>query len=154
MNDFYGCLAMGQKFEKKALEYFTYDNAYFPKGNFKEYDFILDDDIKVEVKSDCLAGKTGNLAIEYKCNDKASGITATTADFWIYFVRYDFNDLENFDVYKIPIKKLRKKCKKYGVIKSGGDNNRARMYLVKKEKFKKYLIFQSKKREEDACLFS
>jgi hypothetical protein len=153
MNDFHGCLAMGQKFEKKALKYFTYDKVYFPKGLWKEYDFILDDDIKVEVKSDCLAGKTGNLAIEYKCNNKASGLTATTADFWIYFVRYDYNDLENFDVYKIPIKKLRKKCKKYGVIKSGGDNNRARMYLVKKEKFKKYLIYKGEKKKNE-CLFS
>lgn len=37
-----------------------------------------------EVKNDLLAERTGNIAIEYECRGRASGLAATTADYWVY----------------------------------------------------------------------
>ncbi len=146
------CLKVGQEFEKKALNFFKYEKVFFPQGKHSEYDFILDDDIKIEVKSDCLSGQTGNLCIEFENRKKPSGIEKTTADFWIYFVRYSYTDKNDFDVYKIPTKKIKKRCKKYGRIVSGGDGGNSKMFLINKSKFKKYLIHQSQKRTD--CMFS
>jgi hypothetical protein len=38
----------------------------------------------IEVKTDRLAHKTGNIFIEYECRNKPSGIATTTATYWIY----------------------------------------------------------------------
>lgn len=134
MEKFRRDLERGKKYEKIALSYFKYEKVYFPKGKCKEYDFILDDKIKIEVKSDRLASSTGNLAIEYKCNGKPSGIFASEADYYIYFINYQEHD----DCYKIPLKDLKDICRKQGRKISGGDGNRSRMYLVKKEHFINY----------------
>ena len=39
---------------------------------------------QVEVKSDGLARRTGNLFIEYRCRGRASGLAVTTADRWAF----------------------------------------------------------------------
>ena len=144
MNKFQKDLKTGHEYEKRSLLYLDYDTHEFIKGYHKEYDLeIIKDDkkITIEVKSDKQASLTGNLAIEYKCNKKPSGITSTTADFWVYFIVY--SDRE--ECYKIPteeLKELVKGCKKV----SGGDGMRSRMYLLNKSIVQKYLInFKNKK---------
>jgi len=142
-NKFQKDLETGHFYEKRSLLYLDYDDHKFINGYFKEYDLELTKDgklIKIEVKSDKQASRTGNLAIEYECNNKPSGITSSTADFWIYFIVFDDHE----EVYKVPLEKLRriaKKCRKV----SGGDGNLSRMYLVPKNKLCKYLInFENK----------
>ena len=108
------------------------------KGYFKEYDLIITKDnneTRIEVKSDRHASKTGNLAIEYECNNKPSGITSTEADYYIYFIVHPDRD----ETYKIPIddlKNLVKDCRKV----SGGDGNRSKMYLLHRTKIQNYLV--------------
>ena len=138
---FYKDLRQGQIYEKKCLEYLDYDSVVHKKGYFKEYDLTIFKDgtpIKIEVKSDRQASRTGNLAIEYECRKRASGITTTLADYWIYFIVH--TDKE--ECYKIPIEDLKnlvKDCRKV----SGGDNMESKIYLLNKNKREKYLIYKN-----------
>lgn len=127
-------LKLGNEYEKQALTFFNYNKVHFPSGNFKEYDFILDDKIKIEVKCDRMAHITGNFAFEFKCFDKPSGITTTKADYYIYFIKY------TGEAYKIPIKNILRACEMPDMIVKGGDYNKSYMYLIKRHRFKQFLI--------------
>lgn len=130
-------LSQGHKYEKESLEYLEYDTVKHMKGYFKEYDLIINKDgfkTKIEVKSDRQASKTGNLCIEYECNNKSSGITSTEADFWIYFIVYPDRD----ECYIIPIEDLRELVKFSRKVK-GGDGMRSRCYLLNKSMVKQYI---------------
>jgi len=103
-----------------------------PNGQFKDYDFIIDD-IKYECKYDKLASKTGNICIEFECNDKPSGITSTKAKYYI------IKTLDN--VYKIKVSRINKIIKRNSFkIVNGGDGYRSKMYLINKSYFEKYII--------------
>lgn len=139
MNKFQKDLATGQEYEKRSLLYLDYDTYKFIEGYFKEYDLeITKDGVKttIEVKSDKQASLTGNLAIEYECNKKPSGISTTTADFWIYFIVFPEEDKE--EVYKIPLEDLKNLIKGCRQV-SGGDGYRSRMYLLPKSVVQKFL---------------
>lgn len=47
-------------------------------------------DIKLEVKKDDWTVKTGNIAIEFECRGKPSGILVTRADFWCHVIGHYF----------------------------------------------------------------
>lgn len=130
-------LKKGQKYERLATEYFDYRSVHFPKGKFSDYDFILDNKLKIEVKSDIIASTTGNLAIEYKCNGKPSGLHTTKSDFYVYFICHADKEDEAF---KIPTEELKSLCRKNGRKVSGGDRNASRMYLLHRDHIIKYLI--------------
>ena len=102
MGNFAKQLSQGQEYEKKSLEYLDYDDYKHDKKYRKEYDLIIIKDgkeIKIEVKSDRQASQTGNLAIEYECNRKPSGISSTEADFYIYFiVIVDYSNTKSRDL--------------------------------------------------------
>jgi len=126
-------LNFGKEYEKKALEYIEYKTVIFPEGYFKPYDFITDGDTKYEVKCDRLGYKTGNLAIEYECNNKPSGISTTEADYWIYFIISP----DKTDCYKIPVSDLLNlinDCRKV----RGGDNYMSCLRLLPIKKCSKY----------------
>ena len=91
-------------------------------------------DKKIEVKSERdVWQRTGNIAIEYQCYGKPSGINATTSDYWFHnlcigeetFATLVFNT----DNLRRIIKNLDKKKSV-----SGGDNNASRMYLLNLQK--------------------
>lgn len=140
-NKFEKDLEQGKKYELESLNYLDYDTYEMKEGYFKEYDLIITKDnvdIKIEVKSDRQASITGNMAIEYECNNKPSGITSTTADYWLYFVVHKDKD----ECYKIPtneLKDLVKDCKKV----RGGDNYKSKMYLLKINNCRKYIIYKN-----------
>jgi|OM-RGC.v1.029334484 hypothetical protein len=86
-------LQYGQKYEEKAIQYFINNGyelkEYIPNKKVLEYDFIIskdNKDYKIEVKCDRLASKTGNIAIEYECSNKPSGISTSQADYYIYYI--------------------------------------------------------------------
>ena len=146
MNKFQKQLANGNIYEMRSLMYMEHDTYEQKQGKFKPYDLIIthkSKTYKIEVKSDRQAGRTGNMAIEYECNNKPSGITSTEADFYIYFIIYmdDIQEdgLPREECYKIPIKKLIKIAEKCRNVR-GGDGNRSCMYLVNKSLVQKYLI--------------
>lgn len=147
MKKFFEDLKRGQVYEKMASNYFKYSKIHYPKGKFSYYDFIIDDKIKVEVKSDRIAGVSGNFAIEYECRGKPSGINITQADFYLYFIIYPD---DKHCVYKIPVEQLKKISKEKGRKIKAGDDNASRIYLLHKHLLKDYLI---EKRPEVGCLF-
>lgn len=143
MNKFKKNLLQGQIYEKKCLDYLDYDNVeYPPEGKFKDYDLtIIKDNIRttIEVKSDRQASITNNLCIECECSNKPSGISATKADFWIYFIVFPTYD----ECYKIPTNELKELVK--GTKKViGGDNRLTKVYLLNKHKLQNYLIYPIK----------
>jgi len=91
-------------------------------------------DKKIEVKSERdVWQKTGNIAIEYECYGKPSGISATESDYWFHnlcigdetfaTIVFDTNSLKRI---------INNLDRKRSV--SGGDNNAARMYLLNLQK--------------------
>jgi len=91
-------------------------------------------DKKIEVKSERdLWQKTGNIAIEYECYGKPSGINATESDYW-------FHNLcigeDTFATIVFDTKSLKRIIDNldYKRSVSGGDNNASRMYLLNLQK--------------------
>ena len=106
-------------------------------------------DKKIEVKSERdVWQKTGNIAIEYECYGKPSGINATESDYWFHnlcigedifaTIVFDTNSLkriiDNLD-YKRSV--------------SGGDNNASRMYLLNLQKLFSSDVIKAFKETQD-----
>ena len=135
-------LEFGNSYEMKLLEHIDYDEYFISKGNFKPYDIkILKDKkyIRYEVKADRLAYKTNNIAIEYECSEKPSGINTTRAKYYAYFIVKP-NDL--YDLYIVPVKNINEliKDEKYKKIVSGGYLFKSKMYLFDLNLFSKYIV--------------
>ena len=91
-------------------------------------------DKKIEVKSERdVWQKTGNIAIEYECYGKPSGINATESDYW--FQNLCIGD-ETFATIVFDTESLKRIIDNldYKRSVSGGDNNAARMYLLNLQK--------------------
>ena len=133
-------LAFGNDYEMLFVEKYHSDGNKIdmPKGCFKLYDVCVDG-VKYEVKADRQTHKTRNIAIEYECSGKGSGITTTTADFYAYFIVIP-NGM--YHLYMIPTFILRKYIseEKYFRIVSGGDGWRSKMYLFNISVFERYLV--------------
>jgi hypothetical protein len=136
--NFLSCLSHGQHYEKKALDYILYDDIKYPDINVRKYyDFeisINGEKIKYEVKADRKASITGNIAVEFECNKRPSGIFTTWAKFYIYFINY----MEYDECYIIPVNDLKNICNIDNRKVRGGDGMRAMMYLVNIEDIKSY----------------
>lgn len=118
-----------------------FESIIFPVGLYKYFDFTGVIDGKTyafEVKNDKKAKETGNIAIEYMCNDKGSGITTTYADYWCVKI-----DERYFIARTNNIKKAINEVKYFKTV-SGGNGNRSKMYLFKVEYFTKELCVQIK----------
>ena len=143
MNKFNFDYQTGKYFEDEFLKIIDYNSYSRPNGNFPFYDFeILDKDfkvVKVEVKADYYIHKTGNIAIEYECRNKPSGINITTADYWAIF---EYITKTEYTLYYIPFDIIKKYIdeKKYFKHLYGGDMNASRLYLFKKDLFTEYII--------------
>ena len=121
-------LLLGEKYQTKLLDIIEYDNYEMATGNFKPWDVKIEfcsDTITFEVKADRKATTTNNIAIEYQCNNKPSGISTTEADYWAYFL------VGTNTYYLIPTSTIRTAIenKKYTRIVNGGDGFRSSMYL-------------------------
>jgi hypothetical protein len=133
---FVKCLAYGKTGEKLAKTFFTdYDELVdAPDGKFSFWDFYVrykDKKKYYEVKKDSYTTRTGNMCIEFESNGKASGISITTADYYIYLV-------EGEEVYyMIPVETIRSMIEdgKYHKKQKGGYKWLAHFYLFKRELF-------------------
>lgn len=89
---------------------------------------LFNGEYKVEVKSDYIAHRTGNVFIEFSSRGKPSGISTTEADYWLY--RIDkINCCALWDVNHLK-EKLRAYYKSNMYIKRGGDNNTSLGFLI------------------------
>jgi len=131
---FFNDLKEGQKIEDEMIMIFSNKDSIVikaPNKQFYDYDFIIDD-IKYECKYDKLASKTGNICIEFECNNKPSGISTTQSKYYI-IKTYD-------NIYKIKVKKIIKLINNNNFkIVNGGDGYRSKMYLIDKSYFEKYI---------------
>ena len=97
---------------------------------------VLDmfENAKIEVKSERdIWQKSGNIAIEYECYGKPSGIKATESDYW--FHNLCIGD-ETFATIVFDTKSLKRIISNLDSKRSvsGGDHNAARMYLLNLQK--------------------
>lgn len=117
-----------------------------------------DEVLRIEVKADRMMHKTNNIAIEFMCNDKPSGIDISKALVWaIWEVIPD----KKPSLYMIPRQILRLAIKdgKYKRIVKGGDLGRSSMFLFDKSVFKDYLlgereIYTMERYKRDSKLFN
>lgn len=95
-------LKIGHAFEEKALNRMisiygdTYNNHKWFDNS--KCDFMINNDIKYEVKTDFKTFDTSNFFIEYEYDNKKSGITNTEAKYWIL--------CDGLFFYKVKTKKL------------------------------------------------
>ena len=104
---------------------------------------------KIEVKSERdVWQKTGNIAIEYECYGKPSGINTTESDYW--FHNLCIGD-ETFATLVFDTKSLKKIINKldYKRSVSAGDNMASRMYLLYLQKLFSSDVIKAFKEEEN-----
>lgn len=85
---------------------------------------------KVEVKTDRLTEKTGNVYIEYESRGKPSGIVTSEADYWVYKVGEGRAIIIEKEELKRKLRELVRSGKARMGVK-GGDNNTSLGILVK-----------------------
>lgn len=121
-------LAQGKDAEHYVCNFL---NRWFPTasvfdGKNKGYDIdIPEKEEQMEVKYDRLSKDTGNLAIEYECRGKPSGIEVTTSQRWCIIFGKD--DGWFFAFVEVPV--LRSLCQGKRTV-SGGDGYLSKMYLL------------------------
>ena len=87
---------------------------------------------QIELKTDRITQRTGNVFVEFESRGKESGILNTTAIYWVFCIWTDKYKEQTYIF--IPTRRLKKliKVKKYKVSK-GGDNWTSKGYLVPKQ---------------------
>lgn len=139
MND----LVFGNQWEKNLLNYVEYDKVEYSPKYCKGWDVELTHEgvaVKYEVKADRLAHRTGNLAIEFACNKKPSGITTSESDYYAYFIIRE--QLEPL-LYLIPtsdLKEMMSDPKDGWKVIRGGGGWRSEMILIPMTELEQYIF--------------
>ena len=96
---------------------------------------------KIEIKTERdWWDKTGNIALEYECNGKPSGISATTSDYWIHILA---KGKKNHCMIVFEISRLKKIVNQYKETHTRmvGDRNASKCVLLPiKKLFDKEII--------------
>ena len=80
----------------------------------------------IEVKTDFLADKTGNIAVEFESWGKPSGIATTSARHWVFVIP---NKIAIF-VETTRLKEIARKFYQEGKVTKGGDLDKSKMVLI------------------------
>jgi len=129
----------GHKAEEEVLEklatYFKVKKEDIERCHNKDFDLSISGlRLTFEVKNDLMAAQTGNIAIEYECRGKPTGLATSKAGFWIYKFAGS--------LWVVPTAVLRQKLlieKRYFRQVSGGDKgSNTKMFLVKTTAFKSW----------------
>ena len=111
---------------------FDLDLAYGKVREQRIADMLQDKKIEVKSERD-LWMKTGNIAIEYECYGKPSGIAATEADYWFHNLCVGDKTFATL-VFDVPSLRTIIENLDYKRSVSGGDNYASRMYLLNLQK--------------------
>jgi hypothetical protein len=153
MNSFIKDLNFGKKYE---LIFAKLTNKKFIQTvGLSSYDIELNYNnkiIKYEVKTDKKTYHTGNFAVEFMSNNKLSGISTSTANYWVFIEIIDYeedNDDKNYDfyIYVIPIEKLKEliKINNFKVLSVCGNKNK--VYLIPRRYISYYYVNYKNNRE-------
>tara|TARA_B100000902_G_C26938472_1_gene729828 strand:- start:38 stop:490 length:453 start_codon:yes stop_codon:yes gene_type:complete len=129
-------LKIGLKEEETFLKLLKhrYPHTIKIEGAFKEFDFYLPDiDSKVELKTDKKSNYTGNFVVETYHYGKPSGISTTTADFWVFNDGKDYCWITPDQIKNIILITGINQVRFVG----NGDTVQKRAYLVPKELIQK-----------------
>ena len=87
---------------------------------------------QIEVKADRFSSDTNNIAIEFKCRGKLSGISTSEAEWYAFVLGGDLYNDETIVLIKTErLKRIVKKVyNKYKKITHGGDGNFSEMILI------------------------
>lgn len=102
-----------------------------------EYDIKAFDGVKellFEIKEDFMSGDTGNVAVEFSCRGKPSGIETTKSDFYVYKIHRPGKIVYLL----INVKKLRRAIEDhlyFRVVNGGDAGSNTLCYLFKYNKF-------------------
>tara|TARA_X000001388_G_scaffold59563_1_gene44928 strand:- start:9519 stop:9944 length:426 start_codon:yes stop_codon:yes gene_type:complete len=108
-------------------------------------------DKKIEVKSERdVWQKTGNIAIEYECYGKPSGINATESDYWFHNLCIGDETFATIVFDTASLKRIINNLD-YKRSVSGGDNNASRMYLLNLQKLFSSDVIKAFKETKDAA---
>ena len=116
--------------EDWAKNKFDIDLAFGKKGE-ELIASIFEGKGKIEVKTERDIWKTtGNVAIEYSCRGKPSGLSTTEADWWFHLFTID-GEMEFALLFKVlklkkQVRTLWNKCRHV----DGGDDNASKMILI------------------------
>ena len=105
---------------------FYYDLDFGEKGE-DWLNELFKDGTKVEVKTDRMAHETGNVYVEVYSRGKASGISTTKANYWIFIIeKKDYSLL-------VSVQKLRDICRvmfQINGLTRGGDSSTSSGILI------------------------
>ena len=134
---------------KKDRKKFDIDLEYGKVREKQVADMLQDKKIEVKSERDVWQ-KTGNIAIEYECYGKPSGINATESDYW--FHNLCIGD-ETFATIVFDTQSLKRIISNLDSKRSvsGGDNNAARMYLLNLQKLFSSDVIKAFKETKDAA---
>ena len=108
-------------------------------------------DKKIEVKSERdVWQKTGNIAIEYECYGKPSGINATESDYWFHNLCIGSETFATIVFDTASLKRIINNMDSKRSV-SGGDNNASRMYLLNLQKLFSSDVIKAFKETNDAA---
>ena len=122
-----------------ANKKFDIDLKYGQLREKQVHDIFSNKKIEVKTERDWWY-KTGNIALEYECNGKPSGINATESDYWIQILA---KGNKNHCMLVFEVKELKKIVKKYKeqYTRMVGDRNASKCVLLPiKKLFDKEII--------------
>ena len=94
--------------QTKANKKFDIDLKYGQVREKQVSNIFANKKIEVKTERDWWY-KTGNIALEYECNGKPSGINATTSDYWIHILA---KGKKNHCMLVFEVSRLKKNSKK------------------------------------------
>ena len=112
----------------KANKKFDIDLKYGQVREEQVKNIFAGKKIEVKTERDWWA-KTGNVALEYECNGKPSGITATKSDYWIHILA---TGKKNHCMLVFEVSKLKKIINKYkkDYTRMVGDRNASKCVIL------------------------
>ena len=107
---------------------FDIDLKYGQLREKQVHDIFSNKKIEVKTERDWWY-KTGNIALEYECNGRPSGIDATESDYWIQILA---KGNKNHCMLVFEVSELKKIVKKYKdqYTKMVGDGNRSKCVIL------------------------
>jgi len=113
-------------------------------GNTNKWDILAlidGKEVSYEVKEDFMCWKTGNVAVEYSCRGKSSGIETTEADFYIYKINFENDRIEYVMHTTEAIKKMIAKNLYFKKVNGGDPGSNSLNYLFRYNSFVKDCVF-------------